>query len=352
MVIGFVLLIKEQINLDIHTMTEAHHIKNRINRYLDNLYGADEIEQLQEIIRLELDSGYLDERMKEIWLECLSSTKNKEMDKEQLKKEARRLIERIEQSPFTKRRKVYAKWIGIAASLLLLITLSIGVYLMNGRKGTAGDISYLEIQVPYGKKKELLLADGSRIILNAGSLFRYPDHFAGEEREVYLDGEAFFSVESNPKQPFIVVTRNMTIEVLGTEFNVKTYGEDELASVSVKKGKVQVNTEEMSSRLSIGDHITLNNVTKDFRKKKVEANSITHWITGGLAFHETPIADVAKELTRIYNCKIYFEDGQIFTNLIKGEHDNKSIESVLKSIEYTSGIKFRKEQGNYILYKE
>lgn len=331
---------------------ERHEIKHSINRYLDNLYEADEIDQLQAIIRSEIDSGYLDERIKELWIECLDESYVEEYDKRELKKEARLLIERIEQFRPRKKRTLMKKWISIAAALLILFATSLTYYIIRDQNPAEEEITYLELEVPYGERKELLLADGSRVILNAGTLIRYPEKFPDHERNIFLDGEAFFAVQSDRNQPFIVSTANMTIKVLGTEFNVKTYGEDELASVAVQKGKVRVETEDMSSQLIAGDHITLNNRTKDYQKKKVDAANITYWVKGGLAFYNAPITDVVKELTRIYNCKIHFEEGQTFMNLIEGEHDNKSIESVLKSIEYTSGIKFRKEGKDYILYKE
>ena len=330
-------------------MAEKHDI---INRYLDNMYGADEIEQMQQLIRSEVGSEYLDERMREFWIECLDSATTGKQDKESLRREALRLIERTKQSRTKQKKWRIPAWTKVAASVLFLVATSLTVYFVADDRFMNTDVVYHELKVPFGQKEEITLADGSRVVLNAGSIFRYPERFTQEERNVYLDGEALFSVTSNIKQPFIVTSTNMAIKVLGTEFNVRTYGEDELAAVSVKSGKVQVMTEEMTTRLTSGDHITLNNRTKDFQKNKVELKSISYWVKGGLAFHETPIRDVAKELTRIYNHKIHFEKGQSFNNLIIGEHDNKSLEAVLKSIEYTSGIKFRKEGDDYILYKE
>lgn len=298
------------------------------------------------------DTKHPDERMAELWLECLETTDTKGQDREALKQEALRLIDALEHPATKRRNRNFPAWGKAAAAAALLVTISLSAWFFTGKGAGDDEIAYLELTVPYGEKKEITLTDGSKVTLNAGSKFRYPGQFADGERDVYLDGEAFFSVAPDKKKPFKVISGNMAIKVLGTEFNVRTYGEDELASVSVRTGKVQVETGEMMSRLIAGDHITLNNRTKDFRKNTVEIKSITYWIHGGLAFHETPINDVAKELTRIYNHKIRFEKGQTFNNLIIGEHDNKSLESVLKSIEYTSGIKFRKEGEEYVLYKE
>ena len=70
-----------------------------------------------------------------------------------------------------------------------------------------------------------------------------------------------------------------------------------------------------------------------------------------MRFNSTPICDVAKELERMYNCRITFAEGQDFKNLISGEHDNKSLDAVLQSIEYTSGIHYKKKENEVLLYK-
>ena len=75
------------------------------------------------------------------------------------------------------------------------------------------------------------------------------------------------------------------------------------------------------------------------------------WRKGSLRFSSTPVRDVAKELERMYNCRITFAEGQEFNNLISGEHDNKNLEAVLQSSEYTSGILYKKEGNQVLLYK-
>ncbi len=332
---------------------QKNNIKD-INRYLDNFYATEEVHRLRELIRSEIGSESLDARMKELWIECLASREEPLYKEELLKREAERLLEeRVGKAVTPKKRQWKLRlWSRVAASLLLLIVASWTVYYAaKDRHLSTTELTYQEVHVPYGEKKELLLPDGTTVLLNAGSHFSYPDKFMGEERQVKLNGEGFFSVAKDKSHPFVVSSRDLDIKVLGTVFNVKTYEEDELVSVAVRSGKVQVDTDGISSRLTSGEQITLNHRTKDYQKKTVEANSISSWRKGGLFFNETPIADVVRELNRIYNCKVRFEEGQNFNNLIVGEHDNKSIESVLKSIEYTSGIKCRKEGSEYILYK-
>ena len=140
------------------------------------------------------------------------------------------------------------------------------------------------------------------------------------------------------------------MRVLGTRFDVKSYSSDEIVSVDVESGKVQVDLPEAMMRLQTKEQILINTASGEYSKRR-EERSVAVWRKGGLRFNSTPIRDVAKELERMYNCRIAFSDGQEFNNLISGEHDNKSLEAVLQSIEYTSGIHYKKEGNNVLLFK-
>ncbi len=95
-----------------------------------------------------------------------------------------------------------------------------------------------QIIIPYGKRSDITLADGTHIWLNSGSQLSYPSEFKTDSREVYLSGEAFFDVKANPNKPFYVITRDIKIKVLGTRFNVSSYNEDNTTQTVLLKGKV------------------------------------------------------------------------------------------------------------------
>src|SRR5690606_32526777 len=95
--------------------------------------------------------------------------------------------------------------------------------------------------VPYGKRSEISLSDGSKVWLNSGSKLIFPATFEGKNRIVYLEGEGIFKVTHNKSQPFIVKTGNHNIEVLGTLFNVTNYTDENTVSTVLKSGSVQLN---------------------------------------------------------------------------------------------------------------
>lgn len=324
---------------------EKNDIQKKIDRYLDDLYTREEVDVLQKELQSKENLEYLDTYSAKLWDESLASYRQTIQEDEQNKREAKRLIHRIQKKTFSIR-----PFLNIAACLAVVAMLSWGImYIRNIHPDNKELIT--ELYVAYGDKKEIKLSDGSTVILNAGTSIKYPVQFKGKERRVELSGEAFFRIAKDTEHPFIVTTKELSVKVLGTEFNMKVYNQDERAVVSVKSGKVEVETDNVISRLTAGEQILVNTISKDYEKGREDFSNVSSWIKGGLFFKETPIGDVIKELERIYDCTIRFENNQLFDNLIIGEHDNKSVESVLKSIEYTTGIKYRKDGQEFVLYK-
>jgi len=107
-----------------------------------------------------------------------------------------------------------------------------------------------QITAPKGSKTEMVLADGSKVWLNAGSVLKYGTDFNKKDREVFLDGEAYFDVAKNKNKPFLVQTSKLTLRVLGTSFNVKSYSEENTIETTLIRGAVKVEKFEMDGSVS------------------------------------------------------------------------------------------------------
>lgn len=324
---------------------ENRNDKSLLRRYLDNLYTTEEARKLLDTLQNTEQDDILGELAADVWDESANQQPVTDLEREQYKKEARQLLKRIEHKKRTWFRRI-ALTVASTAAVFCLILGSIS-YLnyLNEQQ-----VSYLEASTSYGERKQILLPDGTQLTLNSCSHVRYPNRFTGEERRVELEGEGFFQVHRNEKQPFIVNTRRFDVRVLGTRFDVKSYSSDEVVSVGVESGKVQVDLPEAMMRLQAKEQVFINTLSGEYSKHRDE-RTVAVWRKGGLRFNSTPVRDVAKELERMYNCRISFAEGQEFKNLISGEHDNKSLEAVLQSIEYTSGIRFKKDGNQIQLYK-
>lgn len=318
--------------------------KNLYRRYVDDLYTTEDARQLLDSLPNSDDHEILNELSSDIWEEAATQQPLTDLEREHYKREARQLLKRIEH----KKRTWFRRIAVVAVSTAAIVCLALGGmhYLkhLNERQ-----IIYMEAATSYGERKQILLPDGTQLTLNSCSHVRYPNNFMGEERRIELEGEGYFQVHRNEKQPFIVSTRRFDVRVLGTCFDIKSYSSDEVVSVEVESGKVQVDLPEAMMRLKGKEQVLINTISGEYSKRR-EDRPVAIWKKGGLRFNSTPIRDVAKELERVYNCRITFADGQ-FNNLISGEHDNKSLEAVLQSIEYTSGIRYKKEGNRILLHK-
>lgn len=327
-------------------MENNENNKSLLRRYLDNLYTTDDARRLiDELRNPEYDTDTLHELAADVWEESSLQRPQTDLEREQYKKEARLLLKHIEH----KKRMWFRRVAWAVASTAAVVCLVFGSisYLNYMDKQ---EVTYREASTSYGERKQIRLPDGTQLTLNSCSRVRYPEHFTGKERKVELDGEGYFRVYHNEKQPFIVNTRRFDVCVLGTCFNVKSYTTDELVSVDVESGKVQVDLPEAMMRLRAKEQVLINTVSGEYNKRH-EERAVAVWRKGGLRFSSTPIRDVAKELERMYNCRITFAEGQDFNNLISGEHDNKSLDAVLQSIEYTSGIHYKQKGSQVLLYK-
>mgnify|MGYP002596656513 CR=1 FL=1 len=212
-------------------------------------------------------------------------------------------------------------------------------------------LTYTEVHVKNGEHKRIILPDGTSVTLNAGSYLRYPREFITDVRRIEMNGEAFFEVTRDEEKPFLIHTKDADVKVLGTSFNVKAFDMDEQLTVSVQTGKVQVDLPEAMMRLLPDEQFVMDKTKGEFQKRNEDARLSTVWIKGGLYFNRTPIRTVVNELVRMYNRTIEFASGAEYDDYIYGEHDNKSLEAVLKSIQYSTDIKYRIENDKIVLYK-
>lgn len=319
--------------------------KQIIRQYLNSTYSSQEVKKITESLHRADEQGILEELAAEVWEEAGGYSSTSDPNKEQYSK-AEALLKKVQPRNYSLAKRLFYTATGIAASILLIMG---GISLKQYWE--IRHIVMTQIETSFGEKKELTLPDGSQIVLNACSQLQYPTEFAGNTREVHLNGEAYFKIKPNPQKPFQVQTDDFQVEVLGTEFNVKSYSHDQIQSVEVESGKVQVKLPEDHIRLKKQEQIYLNRQSGEYSKLKRCGNKIAVWRKGALYFHQTPLVDVARELERRYHCRISFREGQPFDNLISGEHDNQNLESILESLHYICGIKYEKEGENIVLYK-
>lgn len=206
-----------------------------------------------------------------------------------------------------------------------------------------------EVVIPYGKKSELLLADGTKVWLNAGSRLAFPSKFTKNIREVFLEGEACFEVEENEGQPFIVKAGDLDVKVLGTHFNVSAYPTDNVIETVLLEGSVSV---ERARTLGLGKSEVLlkPNQKASFKKEKndfsitdeTDADIYIAWTYGWLKYERENLKSVIRKVERYYNVEIRLPDNYPQDDKITGKLDLKeSLNEAMEILADASGTEFR-----------
>lgn len=225
-------------------------------------------------------------------------------------------------------------------------------------KETGSDkLVYNTLKIPYGKKFRLQLSDGTMVHLNSGTTLKYPVKFiAGENRQVYLDGEGFFDVAKDKKHPFIVNADELNVRVLGTHFNVSNYPEDASTDVVLVEGSVGMyrsNEEFDASKNTIlkpGYKGSFNKENTFIFTKPVITEIYTSWIDGGLTFRNMTFKNIITKLERRYNVTIVNKNEKLANEKFNASFKEESIENVMSYFNDIHGINYT-IKNNQILIK-
>ena len=217
------------------------------------------------------------------------------------------------------------------------------------------ELVYNTLKVPYGKKFEVVLSDGTKVFLNAGSSIKFPVKFIpGAKRTVFLSGEAFFDVVAN-NDPFTVNAENLNVTVLGTKFNVSAYPEDKSMNTVLIEGSVKLLGDNPNNNTAVilqPEHEAIwDKNQKQIKIEKADIQSATAWMNGQLVFRGVAFKDIIKKLERSYNCSITNNNLSLNDELFSAtfDVDIESIEQVMSYISKNSPYHYTIDENRVII---
>ena len=210
------------------------------------------------------------------------------------------------------------------------------------------------LKVPYGKRFDIYLSDGTKVYLNSGSSLRYPVKFLKDKpREVFLDGEAFFDVTESEINMFTVNSNGISVEVYGTKFNVRNYPEDYVSDVVLVKGSVGITNNQSDDiiKLSPGFKGSVNKENFLVETTKINTKLYTSWIDGEVIFRNESFNQIVKKLERLYNVTIINNHESISKELFNANIDveNEKIEDVLSYFNQIYNIEYQIYKNKIII---
>lgn len=222
-----------------------------------------------------------------------------------------------------------------------------GNQLVYSNKSNKESLMYNTLRVPYGKRFKLQLSDGTNVDLNAGTSLKYPVKFIkGESRQVFLDGEAYFSVAKDVLHPFIVSADEVNIRVLGTQFNVSSYTEDSKISTVLVEGSVDVyqngNTysSNTSTNLKPGFKADWQKQNNTISLEEADIEMHTAWINGKIIFRHIPFKNVIKKLERHYDVVIMNNNIELGEKFVTASFDIETIENIFEILNVSYDINY------------
>ena len=265
------------------------------------------------------------------------------------------------------------RWLKVAAIMLVIIISSV-VWKMNKKSTSNEEVVYTEIIVPIGEKAQVILADNTHVWINSGSRFKYPVKYGTANREVFLEGEAYFDVTKQHGKLFVVNTKDIKIKVLGTAFNVKNYALDKNVETTVVRGLVKVectsaqnnavyvNPNEKAIYVKDNRQIAISSSTRGMVKpeteksiqpiliSKINPEPVICWKDQQLVFTDETFGDMVVKMERWYNMKIRINDSTLMAERYNGKFvHNETIYQVLEAIKMTTPINYTAKDNIIII---
>lgn len=233
------------------------------------------------------------------------------------------------------------------------------LHYLSHNQGKETKVIFNTLMTPRGGEYQIVLADGTKVWLNAASTLRFPTQFNDEERKVYLSGEAYFEVAPHPQPfspkgrggptPFIVNTGKMDVTVLGTKFNVSAYADDAKQIATLAEGAVRVKYGEGNKNsngilLKPGYEAVVTESNNKIQVNKANVKAALAWKNGLFIFNSETLGHIMRTLSRWYDVEVRYEDGVDtllhFTGRIR---KYKNITGILKKLEMTGKVQFNVE---------
>lgn len=312
-----------------------------LKRYLDGHMSSEEEREFRDLLSEECLDQNLDKELEE-YFNSMVDNDLRLADSAYLKAEKNLGI---------KGRRIGRSILRWSICMAAAVAVFISAFWMYDQMYEVDDIQWMEKRVEHGEIVSLLLPDGSHLYMNSGSRVTYPEKFEGKVRQIFVDGEIYADIAKDPKRPFIINSGDVSVDVLGTTFNMKSYSDAECVEVILLEGSVRFNvldeshSNEMLMRPGnmLQYHRSTGTIDMDvFPKDKYKA----FYNNRSIHFFNITLEDIATDLERLFCTKIVILNEE----LAKKKYfacfgNNESLDEILNAINADKKISMRKKEG-------
>ncbi len=286
-------------------MSENHieFNEDRLRRFFEGNYTEEDKAWAGEIFCDKSAEAELKKYLRKHWYELFQEEEATEKNLEHILYQLHYEINTKQEIPGRRVSKFINSFSRIAAILILPLLVYTGISLYRN-SGKAAD-TWVEIKAPGWTRAHFSLPDSTSVWLNSNSSIKYRSSFI-RNREVTLNGEAFFNVTENSKKPFKVLADEVMVTVLGTKFNIASYENEDDIEVVLEEGKLVFSdkSRQQSYVMKPNELIVYNKNSKDYSVETVQTQKYSSWLEGKLVFRNDPLDVIARRLERWYNVKV------------------------------------------------
>jgi ferric-dicitrate binding protein FerR (iron transport regulator) len=265
--------------------------------------------------------------------------------------EYRKAHEQSSRFSFTRILNIYRK----IAAFLLIPLVGFGIlYWVSQDNQSAGQ--YTETIAPRGQKSQIVLSDGTKVWLNSDTKIKYPGTFSKGQRDVYLEGEAFFEVSKNGRQPFTVHTAQLSVKVLGTKFNIQAYDDENQIETSLFEGKInlEINNPEtgtcVAKEVKPGESFVYSKTDHHLTEAEIQMDEIDGWKRNQLIFKDDTFSNLVRKVERWYDVDVVYDEKQFNDRRLTVElYEGERLERLMEIVSLTLSVDYRYEKGKIIL---
>ncbi|HYG14624.1 MAG TPA: FecR domain-containing protein [Bacteroidia bacterium] len=317
-----------------------------LSKYFAQQCTADEVRLVEDWAGESSENRNVFVRLKKMWDETGQVRPKAEVQETGLAWQ--KVRSRIQQQQVLPARRKSLTYIITSAAAAAVIVLTMVTFDLVNRQDGPTAVKMVSISTKAGERRQIALSDGSKVWMNAETSIKYPETFDGENREVYLEGEAYFEVAHNPTKPFTVHTGDLDTRVLGTSFNVLAYPENEDIEIALDEGKVRVNGNKDTLFLEPGFEATYEKSNRSIKKGAI-AGKHNEWRNNVIHFENISLEEAVKTLERWYAITINIDESKLKNCPITASFENQDAETVLEIIATTLSIEVEKRNNTYYL---
>lgn len=267
---------------------------------------------------------------------------------------------KLKKEDFAHNKPTYSKgYLGAAVAIVLLLAAILFIARSQISHSGREPMSSQQIQTERGERTSFTLAEGSRVYLNADSKLEVSPTFNIGPREVYLQGEAYFDVTSDPDRPFIIYSKHTYIHVLGTKFGVSAYPDISSVQTVVEEGRVLFGTQSDSGETGIEVELRKNELATTagdgtINQKKLSQSIAQYlgWKEGKLVFTKTPLEQIIPKLERWYDITLDLQDPALGKRLLTATFRDEPLTEILNVISLSLDLNYKRITGKKIIFSD